>query len=448
MKVVDVSKTHSRYFEDEAGKTWVPIGCNICFDRLYGDGGHSRGEVRSCFDRWLRAFAENGGNCVRLWAGHPSLEVMPDKPGVFDPEAEETLLGVIALCEELGIKVKITLESFRTTRPRGEEGVGQCAAFFNRPLYAPFARDMRGFFASEECRRIFLGKARHLADLGLGDTPAIYCWEPWNEIDATAPVSLWGPWVDRILTDLTALFPHQLVALNLGSLSQSDSWRNYDRLAETAGSDFLQIHRYLDQGADLDVCRGPMDLVASSGVRELLVRRPDRPAILAETGAVLPGHTGPSALYTLDRDGALLHDELFAPFFSGAAGCGQPWHWEGYIDGNGLWRHFRRFATAIEGLDPVAERFYPFYTETRRLRIYGLKGRKTTAAWCRDKANTWEDEFVHGEAPETVSGEKIPFPGPFECYLPWEDRWVDVVGGVLPDFTRSVVVRMATPEDP
>ena len=448
MKVVDVSKTHPRYFEEEAGKTWVPIGCNICFDRLYGDGGHSRGEVRSSFDRWLRAFAANGGNCVRLWAGHPSLEIMPDKPGVFDPEAEETLLGVIDLCEELGIKVKITLESFRTTRPRGEEGGGQCAAFFNRPLYAPFARDMRGFFASEECRRIFLGKARHLADLGLGDTPAIYCWEPWNEIDATAPVSLWGPWVDRILTDLKALFPRQLVALNLGSLSQSDSWRNYDRLAETAGSDFLQIHRYLDQGADLDVCRGPMDLVAASGVRELLVRRPDRPAILAETGAVLPGHTGPSALYTLDRDGVLLHDELFAPFFRGAAGCGQPWHWEGYIDGNGLWWHFRRFATAIEGLDPVAERFRPFYTETRRLRIYGLKGRKTTAAWCRDKRNSWEDEFVRGEAPEMVSGEKIPFSGPFECYLPWEDRWVDVEGGVLPDFTRSVVVRMATPKDP
>ncbi len=53
-----------------------------------------------------------------------------------------------------------------------------------------------------------------------------------------------------------------------------------------------------------------------------------------------------------------------------------------------------------------------------------------------------------GEVPETVSGEKIPFSGPFECYLPWEDRWVDVEGCVLPDFTRSVVVRMATPEDP
>ena len=93
----------------------------------------------------------------------------------------------------------------------------------------------------------------------------------------------------------------------------------------------------------------------------------------------------------------------------------------------------------------MAERFYPFYTETRRLRIYGLKGRKTTAAWCRDKANTWENELVRGVPPETISGEKIPFKERFQCYLPWEKRWMDVgAGGILPDFARSIVVRIST----
>ena len=149
-KVIQVSTTHPRYFEDATGKTWVPIGCNICFDRLYDGVSHSHGEVRANFDRWLRAFAANGGNCIRLWAGHSSLEVMPDAPGMYDPEREKSLRGIIALCEELGIKVKITLESFRTVNPPGREG-DQYSAFFNRPLYSRFAKDMHEFLASEEC---------------------------------------------------------------------------------------------------------------------------------------------------------------------------------------------------------------------------------------------------------------------------------------------------------
>lgn len=54
---------HSRYFADASGREWVPNGCNICFDRLYDGGSHSHREVRATFDRWLRAFAANGGSC-------------------------------------------------------------------------------------------------------------------------------------------------------------------------------------------------------------------------------------------------------------------------------------------------------------------------------------------------------------------------------------------------
>ena len=134
--------------------------------------------------------------------------------------------------------------------------------------------------------------------------------------------------------------------------------------------------------------------------------------------------------------------EIFAPFFAGSAGCGQPWHWDHqYVDGNNLWWHFSRFAEAVKGVDPAAEHFRPFHTETRRLRIWGLRGERTTLLWCRDKANTWENELVRGEVPNTVAGEKIPFREGFKCYLPWENRWVVAEkGGILPDFTRSIVV--------
>ena len=117
-----------------------------------------------------------------------------------------------------------------------------------------------------------------------------------------------------------------------------------------------------------------------------------------------------------------------------------------YIDGNDLWWHFARFAEAVKEVDPAAEHFRPFHTETRRLRIYGLRGKRTTLLWCRDKQNTRESELVRGESPKTVSGEKLPFGGEFTCYLPWENRWTEVVNGdTLPDFTRSIVVKIKNP---
>lgn len=449
---ISVSSSNPRYFEMEDGKPWIPIGCNICFDRLYDGATHGDAEVRAKFDHWLRVFAANGGNCIRLWAGHRSLEVMPEKAGVYDSERTETLKGVIALCERLGVNVKITLESFRMCldeeterRKANPKDVNfNYNHIFNRSLYAPYADSVASFFKSEECRRIYLGKAQYLKELGFGDSSAVYCWEIWNEINATASMEDYAPWSEWALGELKKMFPRQMTVNNLGSFSDVGAYQMYDELAKEKDNDFMQIHRYLDAGASLDVCRGPMDVVAASAVRELLDRRPDLPAIVAEIGAVQANHAGPSLHYLHDKEGTLLHDAMFSAFFAGSAGCGQFWHWDHqYIDGNNLWWHFRRFANAIEGLDPIAEKFRPFYTESHRLRMYGLRGTKTVVLWCRDKRNSWEDELVHGNKPETLLDENVPFRGcKLDCYLPWEDRRVIVDGPTLPSFKRSIVVRV------
>ena len=451
-RVVDVSKAHPRYFETVDGKPWIPVGCNICFDRLYDGKAHSHEQVRANFERWLTAFAENGGNCIRLWAGHPSIEVMPETAGVYDPERTKTLKGIVALCEKLGVKVKITFESFRMcvspeverkkANPRGVNF--NYNHVFNRSLYAPYADNVAAFFASEQCRRIYMGKAQYMKDIGLADSPAVYCWELWNEINCCGTVAQYSAWSGWALAELKKIFPRQMTVNNLGSFSDVGAYRMYDELATEKDNDFMQIHRYLDSGACLDVCRGPMDIVAASAVRELLDRRPDRPAVVAEIGAVQANHAGPFPYYPFDKEGTLLHDAMFAAFFAGSAGCGQFWHWDHqYIDGNKLWWHFRRFANAVEGIDPIAERMMPFYTESRRLRMYGLRGRKAAIFWCRDKRNSWEDELVHGDKPELLTTEIVPFRNcKLDCYLPWEDRHVTVDAPMLPPFRRSIVVRV------
>ena len=445
-KFVDVSQSAPRYFQTDDGRPWIPIGCNICFDRLYGTAGNDRSVCEERFLSRMRKFAANGGNFLRIWLGHSFFEVMPSEAGVYDAAADETLKRIVRLAEELGIKIKFTLESFRTILPPEKLGNGKFAALFNRPLYVPYAKDMRAFFTSGKCFEIYLGKARHLKSLGFADSPAVICWELWNEINCMGPVIVYEEWSDRMLAALQEMFPRQMVTQNLGSFSDTNDFYEYDYLGRIAQNAFMQAHRYLDPGAALDVCRGPMDVLCADAVREMLDRRPDRPAILAETGAVLSRHAGPSDLYDLDVKGMLLHDEIFAPFFAGSAGCGQPWHWDHqYIDRHNLWYHFRRFAAAVNGLDPIAERFRAFHTETKELRVYGLMGRKTTIVWCRDKANTWENEYRKGMQPSTLEGISLPFESRkgFTVYLPWEDRTVELPAGNcrLPPFSRSCTLR-------
>lgn len=436
------------YFADSDGKGWVPIGLNICFSRYLGDDVQDAlplEERRAEFEGWLKAFAAQGGNYVRLWLGHDFFEVMPDRPGQYDMQRTETLMRVVRLCEQLGIRLKLTLESFRTVYPADQVPKRQYAKFFNRSLYAPYAKSMADFYASEDCYRIYMDKVRYLKSLGLGDSPAVFAWELWNEIEATGSMDSYAVWSDRALADLKKMFPKQKTVQNLGSYAYAGSGFAYRQMASVKDNDFMQMHRYLDAGAPMDVCRGPMDVLAAESIRELRELRGDCPLLLAETGAVKPNHTGPSILYESDKEGTLLHDGIFAPFFAGAAGCGQFWHWDSYVARWNLWWHYKRFARAVDGLDPIAEDFTPFRLETRRLRVYGLRGKTTTILWCRDKFCTWQSELVDGNAPTDVTGECLPYWGvDFTCYDPWTDVQSATKAPAIPSFKRSLVVRFPT----
>jgi len=250
-----------------------------------------------------------------------------------------------------------------------------------------------------------------------------------------------------MLEELRRSFPRNLVMQSLGSFDTERVRDVYRKHSLMRGNDLAQVHRYLDLGASLEVCHGPVDILAADAVRELAGYKPGKPILLAESGAVEPKHTGPFKLYAADRAGIILHDVLFAPFFAGSAGSGQIWHWDAYVARNNLWKQFAGFAEAVRGLDPPAEKFTPSVEEQGRLRVYKLKGRKTTLLWCRDKENTWRSELEQGKAPETLRGVVLKVEGARSVRVldPWTGKWTTVKvrqGRVtLPDFSRSVVLR-------
>jgi hypothetical protein len=274
----------------------------------------------------------------------------------------------------------------------------------------------------------------------------------WNEVNAVRGGN-YLDWTQAMLPDLHKAFPKNLSMQSLGSFDSPRGVETYRRHSTMPGNDLAQVHRYLDLGASLEICKGPVDVLAADSVRQLISYAPDRPVLLAESGAVEPRHSGPFKLYKADREGTLLHDVLFAPFFAGAAGSGQIWHWDSYVAANDLWWQFGRFAEAIKGVDPRDEKFEPLMLDHDRLRVYALKGRKNTLLWCRDTRNSWVEELQNGVKPEKLRAVKVDLRRALagsakraSVYDPWTGKWskASLKNGtiVLPEFARSIVVRV------
>jgi hypothetical protein len=441
---VRVSQADRRYFELSEGSPYIPIGNNICWERTLTE---ERAVLAKMEERY-RALAANGGNFTRLWLSSPFYDIEPGRPGEFDAAAARHLEQLLAIARRHGIRVKLCLEHFRSmeyTPPLFPGSVSMSRPEFGKGRGGPFA-DMTKYFTSAEGRAAFLRKLDFYAKTWR-DEPAIFGWELWNEINAVRGTG-WMEWTRAMLPELKRRFPRHLAMQSLGSFDRESAREFYRPLCTAEGNEVAQVHRYLDLGAQLEVCKGPMDVLAADAVRELRSYEPGRPVVLAEVGAVEPKHAGPWKLYERDSRGVLLHDLLFAPFFAGAAGPGQAWHWDHYVEKHDLWWHFARFAEAVKGIDPRGEQFEPVFSEEDSLRIYTLRGRKNTLIWVRDAGSDWRTEIADGRAAAVRRGARVRVSGSGEVrvYDPWRNVWSRGAVGegmiALPEFQRSLVIRV------
>ncbi len=437
---VRVSPRDPRYFELTDGTPYLPVGLNMVGPP--GDGLEG-------MERWMEKLSRHRGNFIRVWLSTPFFEVEHEKSGQFDEEKAKRIDGLLEIARKRRIRVKMCLEHFRHT---GEGRQRWAARPLHRKAHGGPAESTADFFDSPACREHYKKKLRWFA-ARYGDRPEVFAWELWNEMNCITGGD-WAAWTEVMLPELHRLFPRNMAVQSLGSFDHPVQRDRYRRLCRIASNDFLQVHRYLDLGARLEVCRGPVDVAAADAVAEIRAFGVNKPILLAESGAVEPSHTGPFKLYARDKQGIILHDVLFAPFFAGAAGPGHCWHWNVYVDENDLWWQFARFAEAVEGIDPPAERFQPGAVEHPRLRVYTLIGRHTILAWCRDKQNTWQSELAQRKQPEAIRGAEVAIElpeqwqpgGAARVYDPWTDRWTEAeLAGDrvrLPEFRRSIVIRL------
>lgn len=444
---VEISRQDARYLALSNGQTFIPVGPNICFPR----GLTTETDVLAFYEKYFQKLAQNGGNFTRIWLSVPVFEIEHQAAGKYDLAMAKRIDKVLALAKKHQIRVKFCLEHFR--KITNSPAPFPTSVPFDRPVYESTIATIDEFFLTDKGKKLYLNRIDFLAKR-YGNNPSIFGWELWNEVNAVGvkDKNQLLKWTQEMLPEVKKRFPRQLVMQSLGSFDTESATEMYRVYSQLPTNQLAQVHRYLDLGASLEVCKGPMEMLASNAVLTLRAFCPDKPVLLSEVGAVEPRHAGPSKLYEKDTLGILLHDLLFAPFFAGAAAPGQSWHWDYYIDKHNLWWHFARFSEAIKGFDPVIQKAQAF-TENlpQGLHLYGLEGENMSLLWIRDPSNDWKTELVEGKAVEAVAPQSLTIHQKgirkVSFYDVWTNEWssgtLSAEGRVvLPSFSRSIVVKL------
>lgn len=393
---VTVSKKDPRYFAFSRGDSFCPIGLNLCMPAVYalpqGMDHFAVGNRQASlglheYRRWFRLLAENGGNFTRIWLSSAYLQVEGEQAGQVDPLIFNRMDGIVELAREYGIRLKLCFDHFRAFN--SSNPVTQAA--FLRTLVDPQngqkPRDMDDWMTDPRWQELWFKKVKaYLARYG-GD-PVVMAWELWNEMDCiqTDHWELVREWTRTMLVRIREMEPTQLVVNSLGSFDEERKQIVQDdmKMDET---DFQQVHRYLDQGAPLEICT--VDPIAFSIDAVQRCRRPNRPVLLAETGAVNDRHTGPFRFMRMDNRGIIFHDTTFPAFFAGGAGTGQDWFWDSYADQKNVWQQFKPFADLIQGVTLDDEAFQGVDLSNDLAWCLALQGKHTWLIWVRNRADSW-----------------------------------------------------------
>ena len=446
---VRVSSRDSRYLECADGTTYVPNGLNWCWPSFEWDSKDQE-RTLATFERQLEKFASFGGNFIRIWTSCDFFEPETGE-GVYDDERARRLDRVLAACRRHGIRVKLCLMHATRlvggTPAHGVVGKHYERRFYDKRFGGSFS-SLFDYINSPKGRSLYLTRLDFYAKRYSND-PAVMAIELWNEMNCGCGAGSALGWSAVMLKETKRRFPDKLALQSYGSFMSKSDVPSLTALWRLDGNDIAQIHRYNMPGCP--DAYGPQDVSLASAVEFVRdVVKPGKPILLAETGVCKANWECISPLHGKDKDGVILHDSLFAPFFAGACGPGHVWYWDTYVEKLDLWYHFGRFAAAVSGFDPIAESPKTLRNDTEELRVWTLAGKTTILAYCRDKTSDIYSEIGDGKPVLELSGLSVELPVGTATsaivYEPFADRWTDVSvaeGKVcLPDFKRAVVVKI------
>ncbi len=426
---VKISADNPKYFSLSDGTPWFAIGINLafispfskCSSFEFGQSGIAWLGMKQ-YERWFKRCAENGVNMARIWLGHEYFCPDTAQADELDLIQLSKIDALLDLAEKYGIRLKLTLENFRSfDYDRVADGCSyddDIFRKFNKKLWLGDKRcESRDEWLQERpWRDAWKRKVAKLAQR-LKYNPNIFGIELWNEMNCLGMTYL-DSWNKEMLPAVKELFPNHLVMNSIGSF-ESDTVKKdcYDAFCWEL-SDIKQMHRYLDLGAPYEICHNePLELVRD-GIN--ILSEDTKPFMVAETGAVNDCHSGPFPLYMYDDNGLLFCDFVYTPVFCGSAGSGNMWHWDSrYIEAKNLYRYFAPISRLIDGIDFAKEAFEFEEYKDSNVTLLTAKGKSVTIGYLRNNAYSWQNILRDNITPNTVDF-TFPIEGEIEI-IPIDD---------------------------
>lgn len=434
---VEVSKKDPRYFAYSDSTSFCPIGINLAFITPYSK---SNGDEFGCsgfkylgmrqYESWFRECSKNGVNIVRIWIGHEYFSPDTEEAGVLDNIKLSKIEYLVELSKKYDIKLKLTLEQFRFF---DYEIVADSDSYsddvfrkFNKRLYIGdrCCKSAAEWLRDDVWREKWLYKVKELAKRFSGD-PTVFGIELWNEMNCL-PWNEMLEWNRYMLPKVKELFKRHLVMNSLGSFDCDGVYELYKNFVWEL-SDIKQVHRYLDQGSGYEICHD--DTIAL--IRDAVVRlaEPNKPFIVAETGAVNNCHSGPFRYYNADHNGMIFCDLIYTPIFCCAAGCGHIWHWDGrYVESKNLYKYFKPIEILSRGIEFDREEFRSFVYEDDEFILLILRGKNSVLGYLRNKSYNWKN-ILRDLKDESIISKKviyIPLYEQLEVINIWDDETAEL----------------------
>ncbi len=329
---VRVSKEVPRFFVFENGESYFPLGENLGW--VSGNGSRL-----AVWISYLDECQEAGINWIRIWMcpwGMTELVWKDDGKNYHGLEQysstnAEMIDGIFQAAEERGIYIQWVINH------HGQYSINTNPVWNDNPYNAKnggFLEAPEDFFTSEEAKRHYRDRLRYLV-ARWGYSAHLLAWEFWNEVDLTANFNFPNvrAWHEEMAAYLDSLDPYK--HLRTTSASSRESLTH-----QIGGLDYLQTHAYVNAIIDR--------VMASSAQAE--VNYPEKPHFFGEMSY---NYRGPNRD---DREGVILHNQLWASAHSPDSGTAMTWWWDNWVRPYNLYGHFKRLADYLEGIDWVKEK--------------------------------------------------------------------------------------------
>lgn len=336
---VRVGKNSSRHFVFDNGDSYFPVGENMGWVRWGGS---------SSLKTWIGYLDEcqqAGVNWIRIWMcswGMTELVWTPQGGRYhgykqYDLENARVNDGIFQEAQKRGIFIQWVINH------HGQYSIDTNPVWNENPYNVKnggFLESPEQFFTNEEAKRHYRDRLRYLV-ARWGYNTHLLAWEFWNEVDLTHryKAATVKQWHEEMAEYLHRLDPYD----HLRTTSTSS---NRPELYDAQGLDYLQSHAYVQNiiGTQLTTSRQ---------------RREAYPRLPHFFGEMSYDWRGPN---TGDKEGVILHNQLWTSVHSYDAGTAMTWWWDNWVRPYNLYPHFRAVANYVEGIHWDKENLLPMET--------------------------------------------------------------------------------------